>query len=272
MGGRGTQEGRACPDTVVHPDPERFFIHRDGLGPFSLQSFQSSCFTLPGLPRAFPKIGPIGSGSFGSAAWSRALQVKHLLQHRGASSPPHGTLRVAVNVCTLVNTEQGINEHSTVLLLQLLPVKSPIQSQIKIFLFLLSGELQKHLRQSIQGEAVLLEAAASFGFLQLGEGLGQGQGISHWDLVDKQRGEPLLASCTRENLQNLSVQSIRALCILGLDFQEISSAKLALQVLDGANAPAGQGGTEVTVKSLSPQPLLLPEKETMAHFMKYIAL
>lgn len=71
---------------------------------------------------------------------------------------------------------------------------------------------------------------------------------------------PLLAGCTRENLQNLSVQNISALCILDLDLQEISFAELVLQVLDGADAPAGQGGTEMKSLSL----LLLPEQESTA--------
>lgn len=74
------------------------------------------------------------------------MQGKHLLHQRGACSPPRGTLRVAVNNCSLVNTEQCINEHLTVLLLQLFPIESPVQSQIEIILFLLSGELQKHLK------------------------------------------------------------------------------------------------------------------------------
>lgn len=66
---------------------------------------------------------------------------------------------------------------------------------------------------------------------------------------------PLLTGCTRENPQNLSVEEIRALWVLDFNFQQVAFAKLALQVLNGANAPAD----EVSVKPMIPSCLLLPK-------------
>lgn len=149
MSGRGTQEGRACPDSLLHPDPETFHPWRRIM---TLLSAKLSVLLLH--PAWLDKSSPQSRHCWISqplevqlGAGQRALQSagETSSAQRGACSPLCGTLRVAVNMCSLVNTEQCINECLTVLLLQLFPVKSAIQSQIKIILFLLSAELQKHL-------------------------------------------------------------------------------------------------------------------------------
>lgn len=57
------------------------------------------------------------------------------------------------------------------------------------------------------------------------------------------------------------MEKLSALWILHLNFQQIVLAKLVLQVLNGANAPAGGGGKrrDVSVKPLMPFHLLLPK-------------
>lgn len=150
-GGTGTQEVAVCPDSLMHPHPERSDLQTwiKTLLPAKLSVLLLHPAWLDkSCPQSRNFINQPGKGSLEQGWEPCRVQLEHLFREEPVPSP--GAL--AVNMCSLVNTEHCRNENLTVLLLQLLPVESPIQSQIKILLLLLSGELQKHL----QGESECL--------------------------------------------------------------------------------------------------------------------